>query len=527
MQDHRREARDARPSRPRIVLEGLPQFDLTAEQKIRLEAMIERKRAEREAARRGEILEPLVKHRRRRAPGRGGRAAIAAQGWLTAGPARMAVACLSVVGMSLWGTVDFYRQSFDAPALPDVAAAAPMPIEQVQPLPQLASGAPLAMQASLRQESEEPSKLEVFTGRVPPGGTLIAELDERGVSEDRVREVMYALRPVFNYKSALPGDFFALEQRSTGELVSFEYQRGRDFYRITPSEDGRLIATHSEPPMESRVVNLGGVIETSLYDSLKEQGERPELVQDFADIFIWTFDFNKESRPGDEYRLIYEKYYDRSGFVRYGKILAAQYVSGNQNQLLTALYYEDSNGIGSYYTPEGVSLKRTLLRAPLKYTRISSHYTKARLHPVHQVYKPHPAIDYAAPIGTPVWAAGDGEVIFAGWMGGLGNTVKVKHRNGFISYYGHLSKFGSGVKAGTRVKQKQIVGYVGRSGTATGPHLDYRLELRGKFLDPLKVTLESESAIASREYLSFERVRMERLMSLREANPNIVLEAAM
>jgi len=254
------------------------------------------------------------------------------------------------------------------------------------------------------------------------------------------------------------------------------------------------------------------------------------LVQAFADIFAWQIDFTKETRPGDEYRLVYEKFYDRGGFVRYGRILAAQYApsaSNNSTGPVVALYYEDQQGFSGYYAPNGKSLRGSLLRAPVNYTRISSKYAHRRLHPVHRVFKPHLAIDYAAPTGTPIWAAGDGEVIFKGWRGGLGRTVKIRHRNGYISYYGHLSRYADGLKVGSKVEQKQVVGYVGMSGTATGPHLDYRLEYKGRFVDPLKVNFQTDRAIPERELPRFAQIRNERLNSLRNANPPLRLEAAM
>jgi murein DD-endopeptidase MepM/ murein hydrolase activator NlpD len=384
---------------------------------------------------------------------------------------------------------------------------------------------PRADVAAIGDEDAEPAKLEVVTGRLENGVTLQAELAKRGASAERFKQISAALDPMVSTKDAKAGDFFALVQSNEGQLVSFEYQRGRDLYRVAPNGEGKLVASHSEPTMSRRVVTLGGVVDRSLFDSLREQGERAELVQEFAGIFVWTFDFSKESRPGDEYRLVYEKYYDRGGFVRYGKILAAQYVTASE--MLTAVYYENSEGEGGYYTPSGLSLRGSLLRAPLKYSRISSRYTSARLHPVHQVYKPHLAVDYAAPVGTPVWAAGDGEIVFRGWLGGLGRTVKVKHRSGYTTYYGHLSRYGEGIAVGKRVRQKQIVGYVGTSGTATGPHLDYRVEHRGRLVDPLKVSFESEASISPEEYERFARTKRERLDRLQEANPPILLEAAM
>ena len=385
---------------------------------------------------------------------------------------------------------------------------------------------PLPSQSVQLASVEKFDAMQIATGRVPSGGVLGEILTGKGATAGRVAEITAALQPLgFDFKYAKEGDFYALVQNDSGDFVSFEYQQGRDLYRVSPSPGGKLIAVHSEPPMERRVVTLGGVVVRSVFDSLRDQGERPELVQDFADIFAWTFDFTTETRPGDEYRLVYEKFYDRGGFVRYGNILAAQYISNDRD--LAAVYYEDSSGLGGYYTPSGRSVRGSLLRAPVKYTRISSTFAAKRLHPVHQVWKPHYAVDYAAPTGTPVWAAGDGRVTFKGRLGGLGRAVKIRHPNGYVSIYGHLSRFSRDIKVGSIVQQKQVIGYVGQSGTATGPHLDYRLKYDNKYVDPLKVRFESTRAIQTDDYERFSQVKAERLAKLREADPALVLEAAM
>ena len=387
---------------------------------------------------------------------------------------------------------------------------------------------PLSSSGLVIAEDVEPARLRVRTARLSRGGELEDELRRMGADPAKASRILGALRPVFDPGDAREGDFLALASTDAGQLISFELQQGRDLYRLAPGPSGQLLAVHSEPPMERRVVTLGGVIQRSLSESLRDQGERPELVQAFADIFAWKIDFARETRPGDEYRLVYEKFYDRSGFARYGRILAAQYSpSAPGGEPVVAIFYEDQEGFSGYYTPTGTSLRGSLLRAPVNYTRISSRYTQRRLHPVHRVYKPHLAVDYAAPTGTPVWAAGDGEVIFKGWRGGLGRTVKIRHRNGYVSYYGHLSQFASNLRVGSQVEQKQVVGTVGMTGTATGPHLDYRLEYKGRFLDPLKVDFETDRAIPTEEMSRFTQLARQRLERLRRANPALLLEAAM
>jgi murein DD-endopeptidase MepM/ murein hydrolase activator NlpD len=391
-------------------------------------------------------------------------------------------------------------------------------------------GGPLEAPYEPAQSSSGPvpagTRLDVLTGRVPYGGTIAEALRTHGVSNQMIHEVATAMRPVFDFRHAHPEDFFALIQDDAGELLSFEFRRGRsDIYRVERAADGGLSAHHLQAPLERRVVQLGGVIESSLFESMIELGERSDLVNELADIFAWDFDFSRMTRPGDEFRLVFEKYYDREGFVRYGTILASRYKTATVD--MTAIYFEDDEGYGDYFTPEGNSVRRTFLRAPLKYSRISSRYSHSRLHPILKVRRPHHGLDYAAPVGTPVWAVAGGQVTQVGWSGGFGRLVKVRHDNGYVTFYGHLSRFADALRKGDRVEQKQVIGYVGSSGLSTGPHLDYRLNVRGRFVDPLKVNFPTGKPIAVKSRERFLTVRDIRLAELNAARPALILEAAM
>ena len=172
-------------------------------------------------------------------------------------------------------------------------------------------------------------------------------------------------------------------------------------------------------------------------------------------------------------------------------------------------------------------MRRTFLRAPVKYSRISSRYSKSRLHPILNVRRPHEGIDYAAPTGTPIWAVAEGEVIFKGWSGGFGRLIKIRHNNGYVSYYGHLSRYAGNLKVGSRVEQQQVVGYVGSTGLATGPHLDYRLKVDGRFVDPLKVRFPHGAPVPNEELDRFAALRDELLAELSNVSPPLVLEAGM
>jgi murein DD-endopeptidase MepM/ murein hydrolase activator NlpD len=370
------------------------------------------------------------------------------------------------------------------------------------------------------------STLTVATGRVPKRGTLAGALRGAGVDPVLVDQIARGLRPVFDFRRARPGDFYALIRDDAGALLSFEYQRGRgEVYRLDRDPDGKLVAKKELAPLERRVLQLGGVVQGSLFTSLVDLGERPELVHALTDIFLWDFDFSTQSRSGDEFRMVFEKFFDKDGFVRYGRVLAAEYRASKRT--FVAVWFEDEQGHGGYFTPEGMSVRRAFLKAPVKYSRISSRYTKARLHPILHTRRPHEGVDYAAPVGTPVWSVANGQVIYAGWSGGFGRLIKVKHTNGYISFYGHLSRYAKGLHVGQSVSQKELIGFVGMTGLATGPHLDFRLQRNGRFFDPLSVKLDMGEPVSTRARSRFNQVKDMRLAELREAVPEIALDAAM
>ncbi len=379
---------------------------------------------------------------------------------------------------------------------------------------------------SLLPSANSDSSLTIVTGRVPRNGTLSGALRGSGVAPEMVETVARSLRSVFDVRGARPGDFYALIRDQSGQILSFEFQRGRaEVYRIERDAAGNLIASRETAALERRVIQLGGVVKRSLFDALTDLGEGPGLVHAFTDIFAWDFDFSTQTRPGDEFRVVFEKFYDKDGFVRYGRVQAAEYRAARRD--FVALWFEDENGAGGYYSPDGNSLRRSFLAAPLKYSRISSRYTMSRLHPILHSTRPHEGVDYAAPVGTPVWAVADGEVVFADWAGGFGKTVRVKHRSGYVSSYAHLSRYARGLRVGQQVAQKQLVGFVGATGLATGPHLDFRLSQNGRYLDPMRLRIDAGEPVPPRARSRFARIKEARLAELREAQPAIVLDAAM
>ncbi len=399
-------------------------------------------------------------------------------------------------------------EEFVAPIVPAVASAA------AEPLVVKASHEPVAV-AVVVYEAAASDVLALITteGTLRRGETLGQSLGRQGISAGTVHTVATEMSPVFNFRYAKPGDRYVLTQSDSGEVLRFEYQRSEmeRYYLIQTGSGYRAEAF--EPVIERRRARIAGVVTTSLYDAIDALGEYVELANDFAEIFAWDVDFTRAVQSGDEFRILYERRFlvGDDGSERYigpGRILAARYATAGERY--DAMYYELEEGRGGYYRLDGSSVERQFLRAPLKYRRVSSGYSANRLHPILKVRRPHYGIDYAAASGTPVWSVADGTVIFRGVMGGFGKTVKVRHTNGYVSYYGHLSRFPRELKVGQKLRQKQIVGFVG----STGPHLDFRLKHNGRYVNPAALRTPAGDPIPAGRMPSYEQVRDALLLEL-------------
>jgi murein DD-endopeptidase MepM/ murein hydrolase activator NlpD len=225
-------------------------------------------------------------------------------------------------------------------------------------------------------------------------------------------------------------------------------------------------------------------IDRSLYEALRQQGEGPQLVQQLVDVFQWDVDFF-ELRKGDSFSLVVKKQYAGADLIGYGPITAARFT--NHGNTYEAFRHEQPDGSAGYYAAAGTPLRKQFLKAPLKFTRVTSGFTKRRFHPVLKYFRPHYGIDYGAPIGTPVMTTADGVVVEARYKPGEGNFIRVRHSSRYDTCYLHLSRFAKGLKKGTRVTQGDVIGYVGMTGLATGPHLDYRVSENGTWLNPLQL----------------------------------------
>ncbi len=380
--------------------------------------------------------------------------------------------------------------------------------------PAAADVAALAPPESVPSATVAPPPIEpvvrITKGQIASGGSLASALTDQGTSPEVVSLIAHEMSGHFDFRRAQPGHSYHLTQDESGRVLEFQY-RTSDMASFRLTREGEEYAVRFEEALlRPQAARITGIVTTNLHNALRELGESTQLAGDFADIFAWDIDFSRNIHPGDAFRIVYERLHrtddeGRSVYVRPGRILAAHYsgISGKH----IALYFEDEQGRGAYYRPDGTSVQRQFLVAPLRYSRISSNFTTARLHPILKITRPHHGIDYAAPVGTPVWSVADGKVIFRGAAGGFGNLLKIRHGQGYVSYYGHLSRFVSGLRVGQEIKQKQLIGYVGDTGLATGPHVCYRIARDGRYVNPTKLGQPGGQPVTPSSRYAFYRTR--------------------
>ncbi|NQZ98690.1 MAG: M23 family metallopeptidase [Myxococcales bacterium] len=369
-------------------------------------------------------------------------------------------------------------------------------------------GAPSAARAAA--ELPPAAVRRAVEGEIRRGDTLSVALRRHGLPRSFGPLVAREMRGHFDFRKSQPGHHFIAVVDESGELFEFRYLTSKtDGFRLRRLGNGYQVE-RDEATLVSRVSRISGIVDTSLYESMQSLGASPQLAQDFASIFAWDLDFSRSVRQGDGYKVLYERLYSvaddgSEAYLRPGRILAAQYDGAAGD--FTAIYFEEEEGRGSYYRPDGTSVERSFLLAPMQYGRISSRYSSARRHPILKVTRPHYGIDYAASVGTPVWAVADGEVIYRARAGGFGNLVKVRHMNGYVSYYAHLSRYANGLSVSDHVHQKQLIGYVGQSGLATGPHVCFRMTHQGKYVDPMQVPRSAGRPVSPLSTHLFEGTR--------------------
>ena len=372
-------------------------------------------------------------------------------------------------------------------------------------------------------ESGEPtysnsSSLEIVThGKIGKGQSLGASLSKQGISSSTVHLIASEMRKIFDFRRSRSGDRYRLSQDHDGRVLDFRYSQSQEKSFYLAWEGDQYVVRTEFADLRPQLAKIGGVVESSLYGAILALGERSALASSFVEILAWDIDFARSVHPGDEFQILYERLYRLTAngddeYVRPGRILAARYVGRTGEH--TAVYFEDDNGGGSYFRPDGSSVARAFLVAPLKFSRITSRFTWARRHPILNITRPHPGIDYAAPIGTPVWSVADGVVEYKARAGASGNLIRIRHKGGLTSHYAHLQNFVTSLKVGDRVQQKQIIGYVGSTGLSTGPHVCFRVKRDGRYVDPMRISGPGGLPVEANHMVAFASVRDQLLADL-------------
>ena len=358
----------------------------------------------------------------------------------------------------------------------------------------------------------------VIDGKVGKSDTLGRVLKKSGLTAAEADEVIRALSGVFDFKTMRAGQTYRIERGADGRVTSFELVVSKvQTVRAERDSAGTLVGKADTSQTRIEVRSIGGRIDSSLYAAIKASGENPALVDFFVDVFAYDLDFYNDTHDGDTFRVIVEKQLRDDGkpgpgepgaagspgrpggsgeFIRYRRILAAEY-AGKVGTFRT-FWFGDG-----YFSDKGESSEKTLLKTPLKFQRVSSGFDHARMHPVLHTVRAHLGIDYAAPVGTPVWAAAGGVITSRGAAGDAGNLVTIKHDGGIETAYMHLSKFADGLKVGQHVAAKTVIGYVGATGLATGPHLHFGVKQNGEFIDPSKLAPVRSRAVPAKDMDAF------------------------
>lgn len=351
------------------------------------------------------------------------------------------------------------------------------------PLPDAGAALPEALDASMASDDARPGTALIL--RVASGDSLDALFSRNKLDRADLARILTLKEASKNLAMLRPGDLIHVRheqgrilelRRPLSEILELKFARDKDTF----------IAEFVSLPVETRVRHARAQIESSLFMAALNAGMSEQLTMNLAGIFAWDIDFVLDIRTGDSFTVIYQEIWQDGEFLRDGEILAAEFV--NEKKTFRAIRYEDPNGDVGYYTPDGHNMRKAFLRAPVDFTRVSSRFNPRRLHPVYKKVRAHKGVDYAAPTGTPIRAAGDGKVVFRGRKGGYGNAVILQHGGNITTLYAHMSRFAK-PRVGTRVKQGQIIGYVGRTGTATAAHLHYEYRINGAHRNPRTVSL--------------------------------------
>lgn len=365
---------------------------------------------------------------------------------------------------------------------------------------------------------------ELYPHVLKPRSTLFSALRELSVSPITIHHIVEASKPVYNLTKLRSGTRFQLlrENEPSADIVGIKFKFSPVDMLEIRRIDGAWKAQEIKEPVSIKVVTFSGVVTSSLWESAERASMDPNLISELAEIFAWQVDFAREVRVNDRWRLSVERKFAKGQPIGWGSILAAEYENaGNLNQ---AVLFRLSGEDKGYFSPDGASLKKMFLKSPIRYGRISSRFQRRRFHPILQVHRPHLGVDYAAPKGTPIRSVGDGVITFAGWSGGGGKVIKIRHNSVYQTAYKHLNGYAPGIRNGSRVKQGQVIGYVGSTGLSTAPHLHFEFFQAGRYVDPLGKKFPSADPVPKILMGQFE---VESVSLLQSLPPWELLEASL
>ncbi len=404
------------------------------------------------------------------------------------------VSLLVFLALSL---VAFFILSFQP--RPGIATADKITEEKSPPLPE-----------PQQEHTNPPGKENKET--IKQGETISDILDRYNLSPTEIHKLLEDAKPVYDLAKVRAGNEIKIFTSPDDEIVHIEYALNRENYLCLEKNGESYKAEIKKIPYVIRIEMIWGVIEDNPINAISKENEGGQLAILLEEIFAWDIDFYADIRQGDSFKIIFEKKYLENEFVGYRHIIAAEFTNQGETYRAFRYSYPDS-GKTDYFDVNGNSLRKEFLKSPISGARITSRFTHSRLHPVRKVWRPHYGVDYAAPVGTPVRATADGSISYAGRDGANGRMVRIRHKNGYETLYLHMRRYGKGIKQGMKVASGQIIGYVGASGEVTGPHLDYRIKHRGRYINPLAYRFRPVEPL-KKEYLeSFQNEAEQYLIS--------------
>lgn len=412
--------------------------------------------------------------------------------------------CISILGAGIGLTL--YGRELPASPLAQIdhLTLTTVASHQQRPLPMTIEEPAATVQKKPQMAAPKPPTWRNIT--IKKGDNLSRIFSRLGLSARQVHEVMSLGNPVRSLVRLRPGQLLQIKLeggKGSRRLTALRLNFSPIEYLEVLAEEDKFEAKRVSRNIETRIETITGSIKSSLSEDGLQAGLTNKQIIELTQIFGWDIDFALDLRPGDNFKVLFEEHYFQNKKLQNGPILAAEFT--NHGKTFQAIRYADANGHTGYYTPTGLSMRKAFLRTPVNYARISSHFNLRRKHPVLNRIRAHKGVDYAAPIGTPVKAAGDGKVLFVGRKGGYGKAIVLQHGAKYSTLYGHLSRFKRGLKAGSKIKQGTTIGYVGQTGLATGPHLHYEFLVNGVHRNPLTVKLPQAAPIPQQLKQDFQK----------------------